>query len=477
MLNLLLLFLTPWIASLLLVICIPFFSGKVLHRIATTLSLVPLAFLVSQSSHWNGAAVEYTWIPALSVHFHLSIDALSLIFLYLTSLVIPMSFLAANSIKSAPATFYVLGLILQGLLIGFFTAKDLLLFTLFWESMLLPLYFIIALWGGPQRQTAAAKFLIYMIAGSSLLVAAVLGLFFSGSGSFNLDELARTASSAPHASLIAGVFLLAFAVKTPLFPFHAWLPDAYYQSSTSGTILLSGILSKAGIYGIVRISMGLFPELLQQWSPWLILFAIVGVIYGALAAWGQYDYKRLIAYSSFSHVNFILVGLFVWNATAHTGAVLQAVNHGITITALFMVAGWLESRIGTTAINPSVGGVGKFLPKLCWLTLFFVLASVALPGTNNFVGELLILLGLFGFSPWLAALLGLSVILSVVYMLHWMQSTYFGPLNDPQGNSRWIDIEGKEFLIALPLIILILWIGIYPSPILNTIQAIQEIQT
>ena len=223
--------------------------------------------------------------------------------------------------------------------------------------------------------------------------------------------------------------------------------------------------------------MGLFPELLQQWSPWLILFAIVGVIYGALAAWGQYDYKRLIAYSSFSHVNFILVGLFVWNATAHTGAVLQAVNHGITITALFMVAGWLESRIGTTAINPSVGGVGKFLPKLCWLTLFFVLASVALPGTNNFVGELLILLGLFGFSPWLAALLGLSVILSVVYMLHWMQSTYFGPLNDPQGNSRWIDIEGKEFLIALPLIILILWIGIYPSPILNTIQAIQEIQT
>ena len=266
---------------------------------------------------------------------------------------------------------------------------------------------------------------------------------------------------------VAAIFFLAFAVKTPLFPFHGWLPDAYYEASPSGSILLAAILSKAGIYGFVRIGLELFPSYLTAWSPILLALAITGVFWGAFAAWRQNDYKRLIAYSSFSHVNFILVGLFVWNQTAEVGSVLQAFNHGITITALFLVAGWLETRLRTTSMGAG-SGLAKYLPNLCWLTLFFVLSSVALPGMNNFIGELLILFGLFNHSMWLAALLGLTVILSVVYMLRWMQKVYFETPSPTQ--TTYKDIRVKELLIALPLMVLILWIGLYPTPLLKQIE-------
>lgn len=446
-------------------------------RLAVIMSLIPLLILLYGHYEWIGSSVNYAWIPALSINFHLSVDAISLVFLYLSAIVIPISLLAMPSKNlEHPHMFYGTILLLQALLIGFFTARDLALFTLFWESMLIPLYFIINIWGGQERKAASLKFLIYMIAGSALMVAAVLALYFdasasSGTGTFNLDILSKTASNAPHAIWLFAIFLLAFAVKTPLFPFHAWLPDAYCQAPTTGTILLAGLLSKAGIYGILRIGMGLFPSFIQSWGPSLLILAIIGVLYGALAAWMQNDYKRLIAYSSFSHVNLILVGLFVWNATAHTGALLQAFNHGITITALFLVAGWLEERLGSTKI--AIGsGLCKYLPQLCWLTLFFVLSSVALPGLNNFIGEFLIFFGLFGQNPWLAALLGISIILSVVYMLRWMQKVYFEAPTLYQ--ESYVDIKAKELLIALPLIILILWVGIYPAPILKQIAPAAE---
>lgn len=469
-------FLLPFLMSL-LILLLPSGSKRVLKNVAVVLSLLPLVWLLYNHSNWIGTSVEHAWLPTLSIDFYLKIDALSLLFLYLTAIIIPISLLAMPSIMlTSPRVFYSLILFLQGLLIGFFTSRDLALFTIFWEAMLLPLYFVINLWGGPKRQMASLKFLIYMLAGSVFMVAAVLALYFaaattSGTGTFNLDALAAISSSAPYASVLFAIFLLAFAVKTPLFPFHAWLPDAYYQAPVAGTILLSALLSKAGIYGLLRIGIGLFPTQMQAWSPILLGLAIFGVLYGGLAAWMQKDYKRLIAYSSFSHVNFILAGLFVWNQTAQSGAILQALNHGITITALFLVASWLEMRIGTTAIGHD-HGLAKFLPKLCWLTLFFVLSSVALPGTNNFVGELMILLGLFSQSPWLAAILALSVIVSVIYMLRWMQKVYFETPSPFQ--SAWVDIRTKELVIALPLIALILWIGIYPAPILRQVEASQK---
>lgn len=465
---LLLLFLAPFLAGALVFIfqCL---SGKNLKLLATVLSLIPLAMLLYGHTHWIGEQINYPWLPTLSIEFHLSVDSLSLIFLFLTAIIIPISILAVQTDHlPSPSMFYGLVLFLQGLLIGFFTAKDLAIFTILWESMLLPLYFIINLWGGPQRQMAAIKFLIYMIGGSALMVAAVLSLYFSaGASTFNFNTLSNIAATAPYAALLCAIFLLAFAVKTPLFPFHAWLPDAYYQASTAGTILLSAVLSKAGIYGILRIGIGFFPALIKEWSPLLLGLAITGVFYGGLAAWMQKDYKRLIAYSSFSHVNFILVGLFVWDQPAQAGAILQSLNHAITITSLFLVAGWLEQRLGSTAIGP-IGGLAKFMPHLCWMTLFFVLSSVALPGMNNFVGELMILFGLFRYNPWLAGFLTLSIILSVIYMLRWMQRLYFESPSFFQ--DQWVDIKMKDFAVALPLAALILWIGIYPAPILKQIE-------
>ncbi len=469
--SLMWLFILPFVSAGLL-FALSNVSGKTLKYLAVGLSLLPLILLLVNHAHWLGSQVDYAWFPAVSIAFHLNVDALSLLFLYLTAFIIPISLLAVNRKNlSSPHTFYGLVLLLEGLLFGFFTARDLAVFTVFWEATLLPLYFLINYWGGPQRHKAALKFLIYLLAGSALMVAAVLALYFiaaqNGAGTFNLDVLAQIAPHAPYAAWLCFIFLLAFAVKTPLFPFHAWLPDAYFEAPTTGTILLSALLSKAGIYGILRIGMELFPIQMMEWGPWLLGFSIAGVFYGGLAAWMQSDFKRLLAYSSFSHVNFILAGLFVWNDVSHGGAILQALNHGITIAALFLVAGWLQHRLETTSME-SVGGLAKFLPQLCWLTMLFVLSSVALPGTNTFIGELMILVGIFRQHPWAAAFLSLTVILSVVYMLRWMQKVYF---EQPVGiHKTWIDIKSKELAIALPLVAVVLWIGIYPAPVLRHVE-------
>lgn len=465
------LFAIPFITSFIM-IANPSSSRVCLKRLAFLLSLIPLAFLIVNHTKLVGMEVNGDWIPSLSVAFFLKVDHLSLIFLYLTAVMVPVSILAVDSGKLLhPNRFYFFVLLLQGLLIGFFMARDLALFTIFWEAMLLPLYFIINYWGGEQRHQAAMKFLIYTIAGSALMIAAILFLYFTaaanGSGTFNMDILKNIAQNGPFAKWILAIFLLAFSVKTPLFPFHAWLPDAYYQAPTSGTILLSSLLSKAGIYGIIRIGLEMFPDLLKEWSPFFLGLAIAGVFYGGMAAWMQNDFKRLIAYSSFSHVNFILAGLFIWYQPAQTGAVLQAVNHSVTIAALFITAGWLEHFLRSTSMK-HVSGLAKYMPNLCWLTLLFVLSSVALPGTNNFIGELLIFFGLFKQNPWLTAFLGLSIILSVLYMLRYMQKVYFGAPSS--FHSSWTDIGIKELLIAAPLAALILWIGIYPAPVLEEIN-------
>jgi NADH-quinone oxidoreductase subunit M len=477
--NLIILLAIPFVAASIVALS-QFLTGRPLKIFAFILSVLPLAILLIHHDSWLGTTIQYNWIPILSIQFHLNIDSLSLLFLYLTAIIVPVTFFALRSSKVIhPHSFYALILLLQGLLLTFFTARDLVLFTIFWEAIILPLYFIIALWGGDNRKKAALKFLIYMVTGSALMVVAVLALYFSsvsqGTPTFNLDALAGFSSSLPYAPWLLAIFLFAFAVKTPLFPFHAWLPDTYTQAPVAGTILLSALLSKAGIYGIVRIGMELFPTQLSLWSPWLLGLAIAGVLYGGLAAWMQNDYKRLIAYSSFSHVNFILAGLFVWDHTAQGGAILQALNHGVTIAALFLVAGWLQERLGSTAIGQS-SGLAKFLPILCWLTLFFVLASVALPGTNNFIGEVMILFGLFVENPWAAAILGLTIILSVIYMLRWMQKMYF---EEPVlYQDTWKDIGIKELTQALPLIALVLWVGIYPAPVLKYVkQAADKIIT
>lgn len=421
--------------------------------LAFLLSLAPLGLLLLG----NLTPETYAWFPPLSIVFDLKTDPLSLIFLYLTALVVPICILISKP------EFYSLILALQGLLIGFFSAQDLVFFTIFWEAMLLPLYFLINLGNKPERQRASLKFLLYMFAGSVLMVASVLALYLEH-GTFDLSKLKTLAEATPHVGWVFGIFALAFAVKTPLFPFHAWLPDTYDQAPTPGTILLSALLSKAGIYGFLRIGLGLFPTQMAVYSLPLISLAIVGVLFGALAAYQQTNFKRLLAYSSFSHVNFILAGIFTGNETAIQGAVFQAFNHGIIITGLFLVSGWLENRLNSTSLF-SASGLAKFYPRLCWLTFIFILASIALPGTSGFIGEVLILYGLFSQSKVLGLLLATSVVLSAAYMLRWMQNTYFQVPTPPPLNTS--DIGIKNILISLPLIALIFWLGFYPASLLN----------
>jgi NADH-quinone oxidoreductase subunit M len=467
--NLILLIVIPFISALAaLGVDMTRLSAKSKKLFALILSLLPLALIAQGYSSWIGQAVNYPWITTLGINFHVSMDGISFLFVLLTAIIIPVSLYAIAYETSSATLFYCLVLLLQGILFILFTTKDLALFTIAWESMLLPIYFIMTLWGGPQRQSAALQFLIYMIAGSALFVAAVLGLYFSSAEStFDLNALATSAAHAPYAHILFAIFLLAFAVKTPLFPFHGWLPDTYSQAPFAGTILLAALLSKAGIYGIIRIGLGLFPAFMEHYSIPLLILAIVGTLYSALAAWSQLDYKRLIAYSSLSHVNFILAGLFVVSQIGLQGAVLQAFNHGITITALFLVAYWLQKRVRTTTIG-ALGGINKYLPRLCWFTLFFVVASIALPGTNNFVGELIIFFALFEKNMWLAAILALSIILSAIYMLRWMQTVYF---QEPKGiGLKALDLVKKEMFIALSLAAIILAVGIYPKPLLEIIK-------
>lgn len=440
------LFLIPFLGALIT----SFIRSK---SLALLISLCPLFLLLSG----NLMPETYEWFPPLSIVFHLKIDGISLVFLYLTAIVIPLSLVVSKP------SFYALILFLQGLLIGFFSSSDLVFFTIFWEAMLFPLYFLILLGNKQGNQGTALKFLLYMLAGSVLMVAAVLLLYLEHH-TFDIATLTKVAEATPYAPWIFGIFALAFAVKTPLFPFHAWLPDTYEGAPTAGTILLSALLSKAGIYGFLRIGTQLFPENMAYFSTPLIILSIIGVLFGAFAAYGQNNFKRLLAYSSFSHVNFILAGIFTGNEIAIKGAVLQSFNHGIIITGLFLVSGWLEKRLNSTSLF-AASGLAKFFPRLCWLTFIFILASIALPGTNGFIGEVLILYGLFVNSPWLAALLASSVVLSAAYMLRFMQNTYFQAPLPPPLNTR--DIGIKNILIALPLILLIFWIGLYPELLLK----------
>lgn len=470
-------------SNLMLLVACPFYTACVMwlqtftqrsekskKGLALGLSLLPLFLLLLGYGTWNGASIKFPWISTLGIDFYLRIDGLSMIFILLTALIIPIAISAVQEEKpKSSSLFYALILLLQGFLFILFSARDLALFTIAWEAILIPIYFIMILWGGSQRQAAALQFLIYMIAGSALFVAAVLGLYFgSNPSTFNLDQLAATASQLPRADLLFAIFILAFAVKTPLFPFHAWLPSTYMQAPFAGTILLAALLSKAGIYGIARIGYEIFPEQMVHYKLPLLILAIIGTLYGALAAWTQDSIKRLIAYSSLSHVNFILAGLFISSELGFQGAVLQAFNHGITIAALFLVTYWLLQRVEETSLG-AIGGAAKYLPKLCWLTLFFVLAAVALPSTNNFVGELIILFAVFKQNVWLAAFLALTVILSAIYMLRWMQKIYFEEERRTMSAEN-NDIGLKELFLALPLAAITLAVGIYPTPLLKEIQ-------
>lgn len=414
------------------------------------------------------------WLPELRVRFHLGVDTVSIYLLLLTTFLHLMAALFAGQVVAdRRRTFFSLLLLLEATVIGAFTALDTVLFYVFFEACLVPAYFLIGIFGGYRRVQAATKFFVYTVVGSLLMLASIIGLYLTA-GSFDVSEIQQTVLSGGGipigtAMLLMGGFAVAFAVKTGLFPFHTWLPDTYAEAPPVVTALLSGVLAKLGTYGFYRFCLQLFPEASARFAPFLVALGVVSIVYGALVAAVQTDARRTIAYSSVSHLGFVIAGLFSLTREGLSGAVLQMVNHGITSGALFLILGMILARRGTTKIV-SLGGLWEQMPVFGRVFLIVTLSAVALPLTNGFVGEFLILLGTFQTFPWLGAIATTGVIWSAVYMLWMFQRVMYGPVDRPE-NRRLRDISPAELGIMLPFIALIFLLGILPAPAQKRLDA------
>jgi NADH-quinone oxidoreductase subunit M len=381
---------------------------------------------------------------------------------------------AYTAVAKRSREFYTCILALEAGMLGTFLATDLLLFYVFWEAMLIPMYLLIGIWGGPRRINAAIKFFLYTMAGSVLMLVAILWLYFlqrstTGVPTFALDAFYMLPIAPAAQFWLFLAFALAFAIKVPMFPLHTWLPEAHVEAPTAGSVILAAVLLKMGTYGFLRFAMPLFPQASLQLMPWIVALAIVGIWYGALVAMVQPDLKKLVAYSSVSHLGFCMLGLFALsNVQGMTGAYLQMLNHGISTGALFLLVGVVYERRHTRLIA-DFGGLWKSMPVYGSIFLVVMLSSVGLPGTNGFVGEFLVLLGAFRTNPWWAAFAAVGVILSAVYMLWMFQRVMFGPVTHPE-NASLRDLSARERLVFAPLLLLIFWIGVQPQPLIRRVE-------
>jgi NADH-quinone oxidoreductase subunit M len=419
--------------------------------------------------------VDRVWFVAagIPVGFRLGVDGISLLMVLLTTFLTPLAILSTwSAVKEQVKGFMQFFLLLETGLLGVFMAQDLVLFYIFWEFTLVPMYFLIGIWGGERRIYAAVKFFLFTMAGSILML---LGLLYIGglAGTFSLPELvAKRQIFAAQQTWLFLAFGLAFAIKVPMWPLHSWLPDAHVEAPTAGSVILAGVLLKMGAYGFLRFNLPLFPQATLQLAPWMGGLAVIGILYGGLVAYAQKDVKKLVAYSSVSHLGFVMLGIFALNAQAVSGAVLQMVNHGISTGALFLFVGMLYERRHTRELA-AFGGIWKVMPVLGGLTLVVTLSSMGLPGLNGFVGEFTILSGAFGSSslgsPWFVILASLGVILAAVYLLHMFEKVFLGPLTNPE-NQKLTDINVREILTLAPLLMLMFWIGLYPQFFFNLIS-------
>ncbi len=407
------------------------------------------------------------WIEAggFRIAYHVGIDGISLFLVLLTTVLMPLAILGSWSVEKNLKPYMALMLLLEAGMLGVFVALDLVLFYFFWEAMLIPMYFLIGVWGGGRRIYAAVKFFIYTAFGSFLMLAALIALYFINQGeSFDIvqitDRLASGQISMPFHTemLLFGAFFVAFAIKVPLFPFHTWLPDAHVEAPTAGSVVLAGILLKMGTYGMLRFCLPMFPEASVKLAPLISVLAIIGIIYGALVAMVQPDVKKLVAYSSVSHLGFVVLGIFAFNVTSIEGATYQMLNHGVSTGALFLLVGMIYDRRHTRLIE-DFGGIAHRMPIYAGVFLVIALSSIGLPGLNGFVGEFLILQGTFLSSHTHAAVAAGAVILAAVYMLWMYQRVFMGKLARDE-NRRLLDLRPREVLTILPLIVLAIWMGV-----------------
>jgi NADH-quinone oxidoreductase subunit M len=418
---------------------------------------------------------RYPWIPQFGIDYFVGVDGISLLLVVLTGFLTPVALLSSwGSIDRKVKEFSIFMLALEAAMIGVFISLDLFLFYVFWDAMLVPMYFLIGIWGYDRRVYAAVKFMLYTMAGSVLMLIAILGLAYlhsvaTGSYSFDLLELYNL-DIAPQAQMwFFLAFTVAFAIKVPLFPFHTWLPDAHVQAPTAGSVILAGVLLKMGTYGLLRFSFPLFPQAAAYFAPWLALLAVIGIIYGALVAMVQPDMKKLVAYSSVSHLGFVVLGICAMNTQGMQGAVYQMLAHGISTGGLFLMVGMLSERRHTRLIA-EFGGLKAVMPRFTAAFLIITLASIGLPGLSGFVGEFLIMLGAFRWAPGFVVVAGLGVILSAVYMLWMFQRVFYGPVTHEE-NAALPDLQPREWAGVLPLCAMALVMGIFPALFLKPMEA------
>ena len=420
--------------------------------------------------------IDYTWIEVAGweISFLMGIDGMSILLVLLTAFLTPISILSTwTAVEERVKEFMIFFLMLEVGMIGVFLSLDLFLFYIFWEFTLVPMYFLIGIWGGPNRVYAAVKFFLYTMAGSLLMLLAILWLGIS-QGTFSVPEIIANAAIPPNIQLwLFLAFAAAFAIKVPMWPLHSWLPDAHVEAPTAGSVILAGVLLKMGTYGFLRFNLSMFPAASVQLAPWIAVLAVIGIIYGAMVSYAQKDVKKLVAYSSVSHLGFVMLGLFAINMQGIEGGILQMINHGISTGALFLLVGIIYERRHTREMD-AFGGLWKVMPVYAVLTLIVTLSSMGLPGLNGFVGEFTILLGAFGSevlnSPWFAAIAAIGVILAAVYLLYMFQKLFLGEV-DKEENRVLLDMNIREIVTLVPLLVLIFWIGLYPSPFFNLMEA------
>ncbi len=484
----------PLVAALFVIFLVPKEKTKFIKYFSTAVFFVDFVLSLPLWFNWYEAQSKakgmwvfeegpFTWIKSIGVNYHFGVDGMSVLLVLLTTL---LGVLAAWSswayIKEREKEYYVWLLILQTGMLGVFCALDFFLFYVFWEVMLVPMYFLIGIWGGPNKLYAAIKFFLYTLAGSVLMLIGILALYFqtgginNGQNTFDLDVIYKLSLDPAFQWWVFAAFFVGFAIKVPMFPFHTWLPDAHVEAPTAGSVILAGVLLKMGTYGFYRFSLPILPDATISWIPFLMVLSIIGVIYGAMVSLVQKDVKKLVAYSSVSHLGFCMAGMFALTEAGIKGSIMQMINHGISTGGLFLLVGIVYERTHTRIIK-EYGGLAKLMPAYAAFFMVITLSSIGLPGLNGFVGEILVLLGAYQmsaaiFSKSLLFFLVSGMVLGAAYMLWMYQRVFFGEVTNShlEEHTKGKDMNLREIGYMTPLVILALWIGLYPSPFLKRME-------
>lgn len=439
---------------------------------ALTITTITAIFSISLLTGFDSSTAKYqfvekhAWIPQFNIEYVIGIDGISILLIMLTTFIMPLCVLASwKYIKTRVAPFMVCLLIMETSMLGVFAALDFVLFYVLWEFMLIPMYMLIAIWGGPRKIYASIKFFLYTLVGSILLLVAIIALYLQNDYSFFIPDMMWQSYSLTFQILVFLAFFLAFAIKVPMFPFHTWLPAAHVEAPTAGSVILASVLLKMGTYGFLRFCLPITPDATFVMAPYILWLSIAGILYGGFTALAQSDMKKLIAYSSVGHMGFVTLGIFVLNPLGVEGAILQMINHGVTTGALFLCVGMIYERTHSRELS-AAAGVGKYMPWYVTFLAFFSLSSFGFPGTNSFIGEFMILAGTFKFNIFLALAAIPGAVLAAAYMLRMLQKIIWGGTNNPD-QSHLVDLSFREIITLTPFLIFVFWIGLGPQPFID----------